>query len=510
MGIPCEAISTSAKMAPYRQRRPEKTILHRVVRTHLETFLARARETCLDDDPIPAHVEQAFRKYLSCGVLSHGFARIRCESCGHDYLLAFSCKQKAFCPSCSGRRMVETAAHLVDNVLPRTPFRQWVITFPKRVRWHLRNRPEVASSLLRIFLRAVETTIRNRSPGAPTGSRIGAVSFRHLFGSSLNPHPHFHCLITNGVFASSHDHEAVFHEALDLSPRDVRSAQVKVRKRTLAFLERHDYLEPGTVADMLSWQHGGGFSLDASVLVQDWDRAGLERLCRYCARPTFALERLEQIDENTIVYRLKKPAPDGSTALVLSPMELLARLAELVPLPRKHGIIYSGVLAPNARLRKLVIASAGPSAALLAHLREAEARMGLSVVEQGPSSEHDREPRLAVSDQTYPPDKPMRIYSRCWALLLARIFEVLPLLCPRCSKPMRIIAFITDPPTIERILTHIGETPKPPPVMPARGPPQQEFEFDQTANMPEDDFDQTASMTQDDFDQAADDDSYWS
>ena len=72
---------------------------------------------------------------------------------------------------------------------------------------------------------------------------------------------------------------------------------------------------------------------------------------------------------------------------------------------------------------------------------------------------------------------------------------------------MRIIAFITDPPTIERILTHIGETPNPPPVLPARGPPQQELEFDQTANMPEDEFDQTASM-QDDF-EATDDDSYW-
>ena len=420
----------------------------------------------LDDDPIPAHVEQAFREYLSCGVMSLGFARIRCESCGHDYLLAFSCKQKAFCPSCSARRMVETAAHLVDNVLPRTPFRQWVITFPKRIRWHLRNRPEVASSLLRILLRAVETTIRNRSPGAPTGSPIGAVSFRHLFGSTLNPHPHFHCLITNGVFASSRDHEAVFHEALDLSPRDIRSAQAKVRKRTLAFLERHDHLDPGTVADMLSWQHGGGFSLDASVLVQEWDRGGLERLCRYCARPTFALERLERIDENTIVYRLKKPAPDGSPTLVLSPMELLARLAELVPLPRKHGIIYSGVLAPNARLRKLVVASAGPSAALLAQIKEAEARMGLSAeqgppspavaaeqgppspavaAEQGLPSEHDRESRLALSNQTDPPDKPRRIYSRCWALLLARIFEVLPLLCPRCSKPMRIIVSPQNP-----------------------------------------------------------------
>ena len=69
----------------------------------------------------------------------------------------------------------------------------------------------------------------------------------------------------------------------------------------------------------------------------------------------------------------------------------------------------------------------------------------------------------------------------CWAMLLARIYECLPLCCPRCGRPMTIIAFITAPPTIEKILAHIGEPTAPPPILPARGPPQAEFEFDQTA-----------------------------
>ncbi len=62
--------------------------------------------------------------------------------------------------------------------------------------------------------------------------------------------------------------------------------------------------------------------------------------------------------------------------------------------------------------------------------------------------------------------------ARCWALLLARIFECLPLRCPKCSQPMRIIAFIVDPPVIERILTHVGEPTEPPAVLPARAPHQ--------------------------------------
>ncbi len=72
-----------------------------------------------------------------------------------------------------------------------------------------------------------------------------------------------------------------------------------------------------------------------------------------------------------------------------------------------------------------------------------------------------------------------RLAAHCWALLLARIFECLPLACPRCGEPMRIIAFILDRPQVERILTHIGESCEAPEVLPARGPPQAELEFDQ-------------------------------
>ena len=70
-----------------------------------------------------------------------------------------------------------------------------------------------------------------------------------------------------------------------------------------------------------------------------------------------------------------------------------------------------------------------------------------------------------------------RVAAHCWALLLVRIYECLPLLCPKCGHPMRIIAFIQDPPVIEKILHHIGEPTQPPEVSPARAPPQAEMAF---------------------------------
>jgi len=87
---------------------------------------------------------------------------------------------------------------------------------------------------------------------------------------------------------------------------------------------------------MASWDHAGGFSLDASVRIEGHDRAGLERLLRYCARPPFALEHLEQLAQDPLVYRFPRPQPDGSAELRLTPLELIERLGALIPPPRIH------------------------------------------------------------------------------------------------------------------------------------------------------------------------------
>ncbi len=88
-------------------------------------------------DPVPGYVERDLRKFLECGILAHGFARARCEKCGQDFLVAYSCKGRGMCPGCNTRRMVETAAHLVEHVFPAAAVRQWVVVFPKRLRYFL-------------------------------------------------------------------------------------------------------------------------------------------------------------------------------------------------------------------------------------------------------------------------------------------------------------------------------------------------------------------------------------
>ena len=113
----------------YRPRRPTETPLYPVVQHHLETFLAEAERP--DGRSVPQWVEHDFRRYLTCGILAHGFARLRCDTCAQERLLAFSCKGRGICPSCTTRRMAEVAAHLSDHVIPHVPVRQWVLSLPQ-------------------------------------------------------------------------------------------------------------------------------------------------------------------------------------------------------------------------------------------------------------------------------------------------------------------------------------------------------------------------------------------
>ncbi|MGH8702563.1 MAG: transposase [Burkholderiales bacterium] len=430
--------TTASGATPYLRRRPERTLLYRTVSTHVETWLALRRGGRDDADAVPGYVERDFRRYLKCGILAHGFARARCAQCGHDFLIAFSCKGRGVCPSCNTRRMVETAAHLTDHVLPAVPVRQWVLSVPKRLRYFLDRDTALQGVALRVFLGAVEQCLRAHCPGSPIHARIGAVAFIHRFGAALNAHLHFHCVVIDGLFAPAPTGGAVFHPATALDPPAIATVQATVRRRLLASFVRRALLEEDDAQAMAQWAHDGGFSVDGSVRIAAADRAGRERLLRYCARPPFALQRLRELDAGHLVYDSAKPG-SGATALRLTPLELLERLAALVPPPRVHRHRYYGVLAPHAPLRQAVTAM---------------------VVAPAP-------PALPAN----PPPTPRRAPRYTWAQLLARIYEVFPLLCPLCATEMRIVAFITDPGTVRAILAHLGEPIHPPAIAPARGPP---------------------------------------
>jgi hypothetical protein len=136
------------------RRDPSRSVVNRVLREHLETFLARFVDTH-GGRTLPAHVERELRAAITCGDLAHGFWRVRCQSCTLDHLVAFSCKGRGFCPSCCGRRMAEVAAHLSTNVIPYVPVRQWVLSLPWELRFRLIADPDLCRADASAFLGAV-------------------------------------------------------------------------------------------------------------------------------------------------------------------------------------------------------------------------------------------------------------------------------------------------------------------------------------------------------------------
>ena len=172
------------------------------------------------------------------------------------------------------------------------------------------------------------------------------------FGSALNAHTHLHCSFTDGVFTLDADGTLRFHPVTDLEAPAVSVVQRRIRSRVLRIAVRHGALTPEVANDLAGWGHGGGFSLHAAVRLEAEDRAGLERLLRYCARPAFASERLTwDGPDQPVRYALPKPLPSGQTELTLTPLELLDRRAALIPPPRRHRHHYAGVFAPHAVLR---------------------------------------------------------------------------------------------------------------------------------------------------------------
>jgi hypothetical protein len=255
--------------------------------------------------------------------------------------------------------------------------------------------------------------------------------------------------------------------------------------------EEADGLEPGATIPPRCVRHGG-MSLHADVAVPARDRRRLERLCRYVARPPLALDRLEELRDRRLTYRLKTPWRDGTTHVVMERHELLERLAPLIPPPRAHQVRYHGVLAPCASGRDRIVPrrdawevvpptvrdvasplAARPTTRIDGAQNGLDTRRGHHAEIVPPAAAEipgpgPIEPRQISADAGVrlpafvpPVEPPLR--RTAWADLLQRVFEVDALRCPDCGNQMRVLSAITDPAVTARILKCVG--------MPSRAPP---------------------------------------
>jgi len=389
----------SKPAAVYVRHRPETTLLYQIVQEYWPEFQA---ELASHGRYLPAYVTKEFDEFLKCGRLEHGFLRVRCEACHDEKLLAFSCKKRGFCDSCGARRMVDSAALLVDEILPHQPMRQWVLTVPFPLRFLFASQPAVMGKVLGIVYRTIATHLTRKAGYTKATARTGAVTLIQCFGGALNAHIHFHMLFLDGVYADNKHGTSGFHRLKAPTNDELIQLTHTIAHRVGRYLERQGLLVrdsdqsyltadavdadnetpmnhllgssityriamgpqqgrkvftlqtlPDCSDDLLASRVGNvaGFSLHAGVATRAHERDKLERLCRYIARPAVSTKRLSMTRNGQVRYELKTPWRNGTTHVIFEPLDFISRLVALIPKPRVNLTRFHGVFAPNSKHR---------------------------------------------------------------------------------------------------------------------------------------------------------------
>jgi hypothetical protein len=364
-----------------------------------------------------------------------------------------------------------------------------VFTVPKPLRLVLARDPAWTTWTGGLVVRAIGAWQRRVARKRGIGSSLtGAVTFVQRFGGLVNLNVHYHLVVPDGVFVK--DGEGLRFEMLPVPTNaEVLAILDRIMRRIarrLAEDAADGNVDDNAVPDVLAqvqaeaagtWRsprdasaliRGAerlrtwceGFSLHAGVVIAEHDRDALERLCRYGARPAFALERLAWTDGGRVSYKLKRPWPDGRTHLVMEPVAFLRRLVGIIPPPRRHLVRYSGVFGPaskqRAKLRALVPAI------------DSNAEKGGAC---GPGSGASTTGSVAASS------RPRRLP---WAELLRRVFADDVLQCA-CGGRRSVIAIVTDPALAKTLLTALGMSSEPVTFAPARDPTQADLAWDEAS-----------------------------
>jgi hypothetical protein len=372
--------------------------------------------------------------------------------------------------------MSDTAAHLVDRVIPEVPMRQWVLSLPVPLRYLLAWDCELSTAVIGIFMDAVFRHLRRVAKVELGLRRIveahpGAVCVVQRWGGSVNLNPHVHALVTDGIFLREADGTLRFRALPEPTKGDIAAVAWSVCERVIALLRKrgqwldappeNDLLaekEPmlaqlyaasiaGTLvmgpragqrqmrlfgaaardsdADRGKVKNAYGFDVDASVRVPANDRKRLEKLLRYTLRPPLSRSRLEKLSDGRYCIALKKAWGDGTTHIILDGPELLGRLAALVPPPRAHLTRYFGVFAPRSKLRGEVVP-------------KPKEDVDNNDCKHAPDTERERQRRYT------------------WSQLLARVFAIDILECPKCHSGMQRVEWATRPERIKTLLNATG------------------------------------------------------
>ena len=286
-----------------------------------------------------------------------------------------------------------------------------MVRFPQMLRVYFLYHRELLGELSRAAAETAKELLA-AAAGEEEGLRSGFVSVVQTFGDRANFHPHVHALVTRGGWTGS-------GEWVPVPYVDERAAEKLFRHKVLGLLRRRGLLSQERIELLLSWRRSG-FSVHNRVYAHPGDGRDFEALVRYMMRSPVSLTRLRFAQGAKEVVYTRKGGHDASEPGEderVDAEEFVARVLVQIPAPRRHLVRYYGAYSNRARGQR----------------RKAEAQL------QGNGSGEAEEP--------VPPSPERAALRRRWANLIRRVYEVDPLVCPRCGSEMRVIGFITKAPT---------------------------------------------------------------
>ena len=381
-------------------------------------------------------VPEVVKKFLDCGVLERGFARIRCDHCQHEYLLAFSCKSRWFCPSCHQKKVQTSAEFIVSQVLAPVPHRHYVLALPKMLRPYFQHHRDLLKRLC-CLARACLTDYLRAAMDLPDGLP-GIVMSIHTFGEYLDFHPHLHALVADGLFLRNGE----FHV---LPPIPLQPLEKLFQARVLEWLVGLKLLPPERANTLRSWKHTG-FNIHAGEQVVPENLADLERLAQYLLRNPFSVEKMTmEAPADMIIYRSKMNPKISRNFEVVTAPDFLAAITNHIPDKGNQMVRYYGWYSNKMR-------------GVRGHQNQ---------------NATDNQPVAACPTRQIiqiPPPPAKRLPSKRWRDLILKVWHADPLRCPVCQNTMRMIAVIDQPEVIVRILRHLGLWSGPAPPMAAARP----------------------------------------
>jgi len=348
-----------------------------------------------------------------------------------------SCKSFYFCPSCSQKRTLLFSEYMHERLLLDLPHRQFVWSIPRILRPYFRHNRRLFSDVNRLIFAMVE---RFYTKAANRPIHTGMVLAYQTSGAFVRFNPHWHAIVVEGGF----DEAGRF---VHIPLGNLKRMSEYFRRVIIKFFLKKKLINANLATSLINWKHSG-FSFNCSVRIGSHSDNARKALSQYISRPPLSLTKMS-IQENgeatVISYTSDNEFFQGKTE-TFSLTRFFLEVTQHIP-PRGAQYIHRyGLYASRTKGK-------WPDMPHVARLAPA-----------GWKAERLQTPQPVRSCPEETPCSVSSKESRCtWARLIAQVYEVDPLICTRCRAPMKVIAVITEPEEVKKILRHLVKVGRSPP-----------------------------------------------